>query len=80
MVSCCCAGLRDMGVRIFRVAAMPLGDVGYKVYVFVVFAVVRLAEDLFFVPMLVNNISNSYKVADDITFKPGGSVRWEIGF
>jgi len=69
-----------MGVRIFRVAAMPLGDVGYKVYVFVVFAVVRLAEDLFFVPMLVNNISNSYKVANDITFKPEGLVRWEIGF
>jgi len=42
VVSCCCAGLRDIGVWIFRVAAMPLGDVGYKVYVFVVFAVVRL--------------------------------------
>jgi len=69
-----------MGVRISRVAARRLEDVGYMVYVLVVFAVVRLAEDLFFVPILVNNISNSIKVADDITFKPEWSVRWEILF
>jgi len=46
VVSCCCAGLRDIGVQISRVAAMRLGDVVYKVYVLVVCAVVRLAEDL----------------------------------